>query len=60
MKTVHLNNGTFPDKDELKKNLESDMEELETRLKEVEENLTKYVDMTFLKVSDDTLKLFIL
>ena len=42
-----LEQWNIPNKDELMKDLESDLGELETRLSEVEERLTEYADIKF-------------
>ena len=42
-----LEQWNIPNKEELMKDLDSDLEELETRLSEVEESLTEYADMEF-------------
>ena len=42
-----LEQWNIPNKEELMKDLDSDLKELETRLSEVEESLTEYADMKF-------------
>ena len=42
-----LEQWNIPNKEELMKDLDSDLEELETRLSEVEKSLTEYADMEF-------------